>query len=155
MADSHPNRARRQPDASEQGAVVVEFAAVFVVFAMLLGGLISYGMIFAVQQSLEHGTSEAARSAVGVFNQTDAETRVRDTLDEQLDWLGGVSDAPGDGAWIEEMDWTACDGTCLRLRVRYEGALLSLMPFQIVTPDRLEAGATLEHDLVADEGEDD
>jgi hypothetical protein len=140
---------------AEQGAVIVEFAAVFIVFAMLLGGLISYGMIFAVQQSLEHGTSEAARSAVGVFDQGSAETRVRDTLDEQLEWLGGVGDTPGEGVWIEEMDWSACDGSCLRLRVGYEGALLSLMPFQIATPDRLGASATLDHDLVDDGDEDD
>jgi Flp pilus assembly protein TadG len=50
----------------EDGAVIVEFAAIFIVFAMLLWGLISYGVIFAAQQSLTHAVAEAARATVGM-----------------------------------------------------------------------------------------
>ena len=51
---------------AESGAVVVEFAIVFVLFVTLLWGLISYGAIFAVQQSLSHAAAEGARAGVDV-----------------------------------------------------------------------------------------
>lgn len=127
--------------------MIVEFAFVFIVFAMLLAGLISYGMIFAVQQSLEHATSEAARAVVGIEDQGEAESRVDEVLEEQLSWLGGLQPGPGDGAWISTRRWDACGGDCLELQVRYQGNLLALMPFQIVTPDQLGASAKLHHDL--------
>lgn len=152
---ARPTR-RRIPD-GEQGAVIVEFAAVFVVFAILLAGLISYGMIFAVQQSLEHAASESARAAVGVADEGDAEGRVRDTLNEQLGWLAS-GDTPLDHPDVEAvvcpMDGaTACSGVAdgdLYVQVTYSGGLLSLMPFQIATPSQLRASAVLEHDLEGD-----
>ena len=154
LRTTHEPRVPRRSRRGEDGAVIVEFAAVFVVFAMLLAGLITYGMVFAVQQSLEHATSEAARAVVGISDQATAEQRMDDVLDDQLSWLGGLQADPGDGAWIETRRWDACGGECLVLQVSYRGDLLGLMPFQIATPDQLAASATLYHDLGAPQGED-
>ena len=148
----------------EEGAVIVEFAAVFVVFAMLLAGLITYGMVFAIQQSLEHGTSEAARSVVGVMDEGTLEERVEDTLNSQLAWLVPTEPAledPDLEHWIcFAGDPDPCpaelDENSVHVRVRYSGGLLSLMPFRIATPDQAVATATLDHDLEeAEEEEDD
>lgn len=131
----------------EQGAVIVEFAAIFVVFATLLAGLITFGMIFAVQQTLEHGVSEAARAVVGIADEEAAEERMDEVLAGQFGWLGGLLSDGGQGAWVSTRRWDACGGDCLELEVTYQGHLLSLMPFQIATPERLTARATLYHDL--------
>lgn len=73
--------------ARQDGAVLVEFAIVFVLFVTLLGGLIQYGAIFAVQQSLSHAAAEATRAAVDVVDDTEAKTRALDVVEDQLEWL--------------------------------------------------------------------
>ena len=90
----------------EQGAVIVEFAAIFVVFAMLLWGLISYGVVFAVQQTLSHAAADATRATVGFSDPDAATANAQLILDEQLSWLPEsavdtqviIDDCPGDQA---------------------------------------------------------
>lgn len=134
---------RRQIRPDEDGAVIVEFAAIFVLFATLLAGLITYGMIFAVQQSLSHASSEAARSVVGVTDAGEAESRIDSVLDAQLDWLGGL-----DAVEHDVSGWSCSDDPCLvDISVSYDGQLIELFPFRIATPDRLSAHAVLQHDV--------
>lgn len=72
--------------ASEDGAVVVEFAAVFVIFVALLAGLIQYGVIFGAQQSVTHAAAEAGRAAVGM-QADELVDEVETVLQRQLTWL--------------------------------------------------------------------
>ena len=82
---------RRTRPGFEDGAVVVEFAAVFLLFVTLLWGMITYGVIFAAQQTITHAASEAARATVGQPTQDAARNAALGVATEQLDWLG----APG------------------------------------------------------------
>jgi len=48
----------------ERGATAVEFALVFPLFFLILYAIVTFGLIFAVQQSLTLAATEGARSAL-------------------------------------------------------------------------------------------
>ena len=94
MEGQHLRRARRAE--AEDGAVVVEFAVVFVLFIALLWGIVTYGVIFAAQQTLTHAAAESARATVGHGSFEEARTVATSVATGQLDWLGG-SATPTEG----------------------------------------------------------
>ena len=150
----------------EDGAVVVEFAIVFVLFVTLLAGLIQYGVIFAAEQSMTHAASEAVRSVVNIADTDgdgpagEAEDAIRTVLeDEALQWMDGSVD-PDDGRGLDYV--VNCDGcadgaatpdgatvcdTCLQVTVTYNWADDPLIPqvIPVATPKRLHAAANLEY----------
>ena len=95
---------------ADEGAVVVEFAVVFVLFITLLWGILTYGVIFAAQQTLTHAAAESARATVGYDDPSQARTVATDVATGQLHWLGSSavpSDADmqfGDCAQPEDTD---------------------------------------------------
>lgn len=136
------------PDRSEDGAVIVEFAVIFIVFVALLWGLISYGVIFAAQQSLAHAASEGARTGVGVANQAGAVTSAEAIAYNQLTWLG--SDDPADGlevdAAVVPCDYDATK-FCLVVEATYDWANFPIVPslLDISTPNTLTSRAVVQH----------
>lgn len=48
----------------QRGATAIEFAILFPMFFLILYGIITYGMIFAAQQSLTLAATEGARAAL-------------------------------------------------------------------------------------------
>ena len=151
MIRRHSRRQRQ----GEEGAVVVEFAIVFVLFVTLLWGLLTYGLIFAVQQTLTHAAAEAARASVGIPTQAAAQDHARAILDEQLDWLGGLPDGSEvDPAIQWSFDWKPCGDDianpgpqCFSVRVSHlwdaDHALLPLL-FDLATPDEVTGAAVLQ-----------
>lgn len=143
------NRVSGTTERSQDGAVVIEFAIVFVLFATLLAGLIQYGTIFAVQQSLSHAAAEATRSGVDVVGTADAEARAQQVLDDQLKWLdpAGVAstvqaDVPCDPAIYPA-------GTnCLEVEVTYDWEDHAIVPMlvAVAVPDTLRSRAVIIRD---------
>lgn len=138
--------AMRQHDQS--GAVVVEFAIVFVLFITLLWGLISYGAIFAVQQSLSHAAAEGARAGVDVPDPTDAEGLAAAAVTDQLGWLddAGVTTA----ATVEPCD-AAVYGAghdCLVVTVTYDWQDHAIVPklVDVAVPSELSSRAVVVFD---------
>lgn len=140
-------RVRRDP--RQDGAVVVEFAVVFVLFVTLLAGLIQYGTIFAVQQSLSHAAAEATRAAVDVVDDTVAQDRAEAVVADQLDWLReeGITVGPADMTVTCDESYPA-DTDCLVVEVAYDWADHALVPtlFAVATPDTLTARAVIVRD---------
>jgi hypothetical protein len=136
--------ARRQRPArqGEDGAVIVEFAAIFIVFAMLLWGLISYGVIFAAQQSLTHGAAEAARATVGMTDPNDAELRAEQMLAEELAWLADGLDG---NASVEPCENNAAR-ECMHVVVTYDWGEHPIVPtiLNVATPDTLTGRAVVQ-----------
>ncbi len=68
------NRLSLSPRASarrrQKGAAGIEFALLFAIFFFVLYGVVSYGMVMAIQQALTHAAAEGARAGVGKLNQT-------------------------------------------------------------------------------------
>ena len=156
----------REPSADrEDGAVVVEFAIVFVLFVVLLSALIQYGVIFAAQQSMAHTAAEAARSVVNVADTgtngtaDEAEDAIATVLQGGLQWLDGSVDA-ADG---REVDYTVnCDGcadgdvtpdgdtvcaTCIEVTITFNWQDDRLVPqiLPVPTPSRLSSAANVQY----------
>lgn len=132
----------------EDGAVIVEFAAVFIVFVTLLWGLIGYGAIFAVQQSMEHAASEATRAVVGMSAEADALARAEEVVNDQLSWLGAAGQADTSPTGDDTIQMIDCYGSarCLEVDLAYDWAANPLVPslFDIAMPDTLTARAVIQ-----------
>ncbi len=96
-------RARLQ---RQDGAAAVEFAIVAMVFLLFLYGIITYGFIFGLDQSMNHAAEEGARAAISKTTEATAITHAHDTALDRLSWLGSriqssdivatVADCPND-----------------------------------------------------------
>ena len=139
----------------EGGAVVVEFAIVFVLFAVLLSGLIQYGVIFAAQQSLAHAASEATRAVVNITDENEdgstedeARTRIDEVLGDQMQWMDGAI-VQDDGQKVDyEPDFTVTGcPECVEVTVTYDWAHDPLVPqiLPIGTPTQLSSSANVRY----------
>jgi Flp pilus assembly protein TadG len=72
----------------EDGVAAVEFAIVSMVFLLMLFGILTYGYIFGLSQSLNHAAEEGARAAVSTTSDSAAITKAHDTALSRLSWLG-------------------------------------------------------------------
>lgn len=134
---------RRTTD--EDGAVLVEFAAVFVLFVTLLWGLITYGVIFAAQQTLTHAAAESARATVGQTTEQDAKDLALSTAQEQLNWLGTPGAPAHDDVVFRSCDPPADDQTCVVVTYTYPWDADPLVPplLDIGVPDQLTGTAVV------------
>lgn len=57
-------RARGSGDWRERGTAIVEFAVVLPLLLTILFGIIEFGYVFMVRQSLQHAAREGARTAI-------------------------------------------------------------------------------------------
>lgn len=74
---------------NERAAVLVEFSLVFVLFIALLYGLIAFGLVLALKQSVTNAAAEGARAAVGQYTATDAGQTAYAQARDGVDWVGG------------------------------------------------------------------
>lgn len=130
----------------ECGAVIVEFALVFMLFFMLMYGIVSYGVIFAIQHSLTHAANEGARAAVKDVGGLEARRKeAEDTVVEALKWLGTAAPAP-------EVTSPPCPGTslykCVNVKLTFNYAENPLIPplpgLGVALPEKLVAQATVQ-----------
>jgi Flp pilus assembly protein TadG len=75
-----PRRLRRD----ESGAALLEFSLVFLLFALMLYGLIAFGMILATKQRITSAASGAARAAVGAASDGEAVSRATQRVEDAL-----------------------------------------------------------------------
>jgi Flp pilus assembly protein TadG len=96
----------------------VEFALVMVPLFILLYGLISFGMVLALKQSVTSAAAEGARSVVGVIDNpaTPPDERLvkaKATVTDRLNWLGGNYDENDvQVSWYEPNANPLIRGTC-------------------------------------------
>lgn len=130
--------------------MLVEFAAIFVVFVTLVWGIISYGIVFGVQQSLEHAADEATRVGFGQNDAAVIEAGAVAIVNDQLSWLGaaGAFDrATGDVAEVRPCPYQLDGATpdCLVVELTFDWANDAIVPalFDVGIPDVLTATATV------------
>lgn len=118
----------------EAGAALVEFSIVMVLLFTLLLGIITFGLVLSLKQTVTQAAAEGARSAVAAFGapvaadmnlrKADAVARAEARAREVMDWV--EQDHPG--ATTYEVDVHDCDGTvdtaalpdCIRVRIVYD-----------------------------------
>ena len=72
----------------EDGVAALEFAIVSMVFLLFLFGILTYGFIFGLDQSMNHAAEEGARSAISTTTDAAAIAKAHSTAMQRLSWLG-------------------------------------------------------------------
>jgi Flp pilus assembly protein TadG len=134
----------------ESGAALLEFSLVFGIFVFILYGLIAFGSMLALKQSITSAAAEAARSTVGMTDDTAAEAAALAVVTDRLDWLGAKYD-PGDVT----ADVAACpaptSGRCITVTITYPYSTRPLVPpapgLGLLTPDTFGSTAVVQISL--------
>ncbi len=152
-------RRARHPEA---GAAAVEFVLVAIPLFFIMYGLIAFGVMLALKQSITSAAAEGARSVVGVQDDlsTTADERVekaRTTVANRLSWLGSKY-SPSDltVSWFNSSSG-ACDvpagGTppspptiCVKISYPYDSRpLIPTAPgLGLITPSTLGSEARVQ-----------
>ncbi|KVD80896.1 pilus assembly protein TadE [Burkholderia sp. ABCPW 14] len=142
---------RFRPRRFQRGATAIEFAILFPVFFMVLYGIVTYGMIFAAQQSLTLAATEGARAALNYqVAQTQAAalslraTAACTAASNLTGWLTGATCSTSQNFTC------SYDSTmyCIQVTVTYPYASNPLVPtvalFNAVLPTTLTSQATVQ-----------
>ncbi|MGH2725968.1 MAG: TadE/TadG family type IV pilus assembly protein [Actinomycetota bacterium] len=131
--------------AREDGVAALEFAIVAMVFLVLLFGILTYGFVFGLDQSMNHAAEEGARAAISKVTEADAITHAHDTALSRLSWLGGnihssdivatVADCPND-----------ITVRCITVTITYPWSTRPVIPNfpGLPTPTQMQAVAVVE-----------
>lgn len=92
-----PRRASTSRVVNERGAAAVEFAIVAPLLVLLLFGIISFGVMLSMRQSVSQAAAEGARAAAVTLIDADRTAEATDAIDDALS-ANGVT----------------CDGTVLK-----------------------------------------
>jgi Flp pilus assembly protein TadG len=139
-----PRRTVTRLRGGEDGVAALEFAIVAMVFLVLLYGILTYGYIYGMDQSLNHAAEEGARAAIAKTTDADAIAYAKQVAYDRLEWL-----RPS----IQPSDITAeivdpCDGTfrCIKVTITYPWSARPIIPpFPgLPTPAQLRAVAIVQ-----------
>ncbi len=139
-----PPRLRR-PRRDESGAALLEFSLVFLLFALMLYGLIAFGMILATKQRITSAASGAARAAVGAASDAEAVSRATQRVEDSLGAPGSYSPdyatAPCDPA-------VPAGPRCITVTITWDYENHPIVPpapgLGLVTPDEFGATAVVQ-----------
>ncbi|KVT94350.1 pilus assembly protein TadE [Burkholderia ubonensis] len=146
---------QRQPCARRHqwGATAVEFALVFPLFFVIFYALVSYGLIFAIQQNLTLAATEGARAALNYVPEAngqgaqalqDRASAARRAAQNLTRWLPNVVvPAPSSAACSYDASMY-----CVTVTVTYPYAQYPLVPslplLGLVLPSALTSTATVQ-----------
>ncbi len=85
MRGTIERRLQVRSDAPDEGAAMVEFAFVFVIFLVVVFGIIDFGLAISADTQISNAGREGARLATLVRDPAVIEARVRDASDAALD----------------------------------------------------------------------
>lgn len=126
--DATTDVASRTGVAAEDGTAMLEMAFAFMAFFLVLWGLLSYGMIFAVDHTLASASAEGARAAVATSDEASAIATASSVARAQLDALGANSAA----AVVEKPTVDACvapaGAQCITVSVSYPWRAAPIIP---------------------------
>jgi Flp pilus assembly protein TadG len=117
-------RARLQ---REDGVAAVEFAIVAMVFLLFLYGIITYGFIFGLDQSMNHAAEEGARAAISKTTEADAITHAEATALDRLSWLGSRIQASDIDATVADCALDA-GVRCITVTITYPWETRPIVP---------------------------
>ena len=130
-----------------RGAVAVEFALIFLIFFALFYAIVTYKLIFTLNQTLTLAAEEGARAAVQDAPDTETRiTRAENTAKGVLNWVP----AAGVTANATSAPCAANPATtCLTVTVNYDYANHPIVPalplLGIAIPANLGATATVQY----------
>jgi hypothetical protein len=167
-----PARSRLRARAAS-GVVAVEFAFIFPAFFLLFYAIVTYGLIFAAQQTLTLAAAEGARAAIrypgGATDSMALRASTACTVARApLVWLRnmgglgsgtacGTNEAAAGVSVVNKTGLADCGGatlSCIRVRINYDYANHALVPrllgntLSLPTPPMLQAYAVAQVNLL-------
>lgn len=145
----------------QKGAYAVEFAFVFIIFFLVLYGMITYGLIFAAQQSMNFAAESGARAGLQWQAGSEGETslqvrakRARETAETHVKWIDQL--AEGDEKVVDiTVDTSNPDK--LEVIISYPYSSAPLVPYlgpstllQVAVPSKLESRASVDLNIAQD-----
>lgn len=147
---------RRQPPHAltrQRGATAVEFALVFPLFFLIFYAIVTFGLIFAVQQNLTLAAAEGARAALNYIPESngsgaqalqDRVSAAQRTAQGLTRWLPNVQvPVPSSASCSYDASMY-----CVTVTVTYPYAQYPLVPtlalFGVVAPNALTSKATVQ-----------
>ncbi len=130
----------------EDGAAIIEFAAVGILFMTLLWGILAYGFVFVAQHAVTHAASEGALAAAGIRTTPDGSgqptydfTAARDVVAAQLG--GGIT-----AGYSVDIVRVACGSSrCVQVDVSLPWGDAAIVPFPFgPLPEQLSSRAVVE-----------
>ena len=131
------------------GAVAIEFALLFPIFFVVFYAIMAYGFALTIKQSVTIAAEEGARAAVqDALNEDARLNNAKKRAEDVMKWI------PGNGVTVPLPTASDCsddipETRCVTVRVNYNHAAfplvpsLSLLGFDIIIPDNLDATATV------------
>ncbi|MEG0936793.1 MAG: TadE/TadG family type IV pilus assembly protein [Comamonas sp.] len=158
----------------QKGAAAIEFAIIFPIFFLIFYAVVTYGLIFAAQQTITLAASEGARAAVRYQNGKDATERQALRIAEAcnmsnqvLNWLRKAGSGQSTGAGVcstgitttqVTADKALCPTlngvTCIKVLVTYDYDKAPLVPkllgplMGLPTPKTLQGQAVAQISLM-------
>ena len=158
----------------QKGAAAIEFAIIFPIFFLIFYAIVTYGLIFAAQQTITLAASEGARAAVRYQQGKDEAARQAlrtaaacDMSNQVLSWLRKTGSSQGSGAGIcatgitttqVTADKALCSSlsgvTCIKVLVTYDYDKAPLVPkllgplMSLPTPSLLQGQAVAQISLL-------
>lgn len=142
----------------QKGAYAVEFAFVFVIFFLVLYGMITYGLIFAAQQSMNFAAESGARAGLqwqaGAASLAARATHARNVALDHVNWIDQL--AEGEESVVSvTVDTSNPDR--LEVIITYPYASAPLVPYlgpstllQAAVPDTLESRSSVDLGIALD-----
>lgn len=132
---------------SEDGVAALEFALVSMLFMMLLYGIITYGFLFGLDQSITHAAEEGARAAISKTTATEQASYAKDTALDRLAWLG-ANISPSDVTATVAPCTNDTSVNCVRVSIVYPWSTRPLVPkfVGVPTPTQIDAQAIVQVD---------
>jgi Flp pilus assembly protein TadG len=134
----------------QDGVAAVEFAIVAMVFLVILFGILTYGFIYGLDQSMNHAAAEGARSAISTTTDSAAITKAHDTALQRLGWLGSRIQSSDIVATVVQgvADCDPNDATikCIKVVITYPWNTRPIIPQfpGLPTPSQMQATAIVE-----------
>ena len=145
----------------QKGAYAIEFAFVFIVFFLVLYGMITYGLIFAAQQSMNFAAESGARAGLqwqaesGTLTSLQARAKhAQETAAAHVQWIDQL--AEGDEKVVNiTVDTSTPDK--LEVIISYPYSSAPLVPYlgpstllQVAVPGKLESRASVDLNIALD-----
>ena len=162
----------------QQGAAAIEFSILFPIFFLIFYAIITYGLIFAAQQTLTLAAAEGARAAVrypAQLSPSTSQITARKNAacamaNSAVEWLRKMGNGLGASSCLDNPTGNAagiyvssgdCIGiaastgvSCVNVRINYNYASSPLIPkllgplLSLPTPDVLKGGAVAQVSLL-------
>jgi Flp pilus assembly protein TadG len=132
---------------NERGAALLEFALVFGIFVFVLYGLIAFGMMLSMKQTITHAATEGARAAIGVTDDpaTPNDEREDAAKARVASALSGWNAAQVAHTSVVVSFPNTCPTSCIKVHITYDYKNQPLVPpapgLGLVTPDTLSSDA--------------